>query len=94
MSLGGTAGRKVSGRCQPGRPHVAHRESSAARRGGSRRDRPSRVARDERAAGAAAAIGGVVAIVSVLGGVRLAVRLLTRRTSGIEPMFPSLQHEA
>ena len=58
--------------------------------GGSRRDRPSRVARDERAAGAAAAIGGVVAIVSVLGGVRLAARLLTRRTGGIEPMFPSL----
>ena len=61
---------------------------------GARDARPSRVARDERAAGVATAIGGVVAIVSVLGGVRLAVRLLTRRTGGIEPMFPSLQHEA
>jgi hypothetical protein len=39
--------------------------------------------------GAAAATGGVVAIVSVLGGVRLAARLLTRRTGGIEPMVPS-----
>jgi hypothetical protein len=39
--------------------------------------------------GAAAAIGGVVAIVSVLGWVRLAARLLSRRTGGIEPMFPS-----
>jgi hypothetical protein len=39
--------------------------------------------------GAAAAIGGVVAIVSVLGWVRLAARLLTRRTGGIEPMFPA-----
>jgi hypothetical protein len=39
--------------------------------------------------GAAAAIGGVVAIVSVLVWVRLAARLLTRRTGGIEPMFPS-----
>jgi hypothetical protein len=39
--------------------------------------------------GAAAAIGGVVAIVSVLDWVRLAARLLTRRTGRIEPMFPS-----
>jgi hypothetical protein len=39
--------------------------------------------------GIAAAIGGAVGIVSVLGWVRLAARLLTRRTSGIEPMFPS-----
>jgi hypothetical protein len=39
--------------------------------------------------GIAAAIGGVVAIVSVLGWVRVAARLLTRRTTGIEPMFPS-----
>jgi hypothetical protein len=44
--------------------------------------------------GAAAAIGGVVAIASVLGWVRLAARLLTRRTGGIEPMFPSRSHEA
>jgi hypothetical protein len=39
--------------------------------------------------GVAAAIGGAVAMVSVLGWVRLAARLLTRRTGGIEPMFPS-----
>jgi hypothetical protein len=39
--------------------------------------------------GAAAAIGGLVAIVSVLGWVRLATRLLSQRTGGIEPMFPS-----
>ena len=39
--------------------------------------------------GAAAAIGGVVAVASVLGWLRLAARLLTERTSGIEPMFPS-----
>jgi hypothetical protein len=39
--------------------------------------------------GVAAAIGAVVAIVSVLAWVRLAARLLARRTSGIEPMFPS-----
>lgn len=39
--------------------------------------------------GVAAAIGGVVAIASVLGWVGLAARLLTRRTGGIEPMFPS-----
>ena len=39
--------------------------------------------------GAAAAIGGVVAIASVLGWLRLAARLLTERTGGIEPMFPS-----
>jgi hypothetical protein len=44
--------------------------------------------------GPAAAIGGVVALVSVLGWVRLAARLLTRRTSGVEPMFPSREHEA
>jgi hypothetical protein len=40
--------------------------------------------------GAAAAIGGLVAIVSVLGWVRLAARLLARRTGGIEPVFPSV----
>jgi hypothetical protein len=40
------------------------------------------------------AIGGVVAIASVLGWVRLAARLLTRRTGGIEPMLPSRSHEA
>jgi hypothetical protein len=39
--------------------------------------------------GAAAAIGGVVAVASVLGWLRLAARLLTERTGGIEPMFPS-----
>jgi hypothetical protein len=39
--------------------------------------------------GVAAAGGAVVAIVSVLAWVRLAARLLSRRTSGIEPMFPS-----
>jgi hypothetical protein len=39
--------------------------------------------------GAAAAVGGVVAIVSVLGWVRAAARLLAGRTGGIEPMFPS-----
>jgi hypothetical protein len=39
--------------------------------------------------GVAAAIGAVVAIVSVLAWVRLATGLLARRTSGIEPMFPS-----
>jgi hypothetical protein len=39
--------------------------------------------------GVAAAIGAVVAIVSVIAWVRLAARLLARRTSGIEPMFPS-----
>jgi hypothetical protein len=44
--------------------------------------------------GAAAAIGGVVAFASVLGWVRLAARLLTRRTAGIEAMFPSGEHEA
>jgi hypothetical protein len=38
---------------------------------------------------AAATIGGVVAIISVMGWLRLAARLLTRRTGGIEPMFPS-----
>jgi hypothetical protein len=36
----------------------------------------------------------VVATVSVLGWVRLAARLLTRRTGGIEPTFPSRWHEA
>jgi hypothetical protein len=44
--------------------------------------------------GAAAAIGGVVAIASVLGWLRLAARLLTERTGGIEPMFPSHRDEA
>jgi len=44
--------------------------------------------------GAAAASGGVVAIASVLGWLRLAARLLAERTGGIEPMFPSRQHEA
>jgi hypothetical protein len=39
--------------------------------------------------GGAAAIGGVVAIASVLGWLRLAARLLARRTGGIEPRFPS-----
>ncbi|MBE2320623.1 hypothetical protein DVA67_031980 [Solirubrobacter sp. CPCC 204708] len=39
--------------------------------------------------GASAAVGGLVAIVSVLGWVRLAARVLNRRTGGIEPMFPS-----
>jgi hypothetical protein len=39
--------------------------------------------------GAAAVIGGGVAVVSVLAWVRVAARLLTRRTGGIEPMFPS-----
>ena len=33
-------------------------------------------------------------IASVLGWLRLAARLLTERTGGIEPMFPSRQHEA
>ena len=39
--------------------------------------------------GAAAAVGGLVAMVSVLGWVRLAARLLARRTGGIDPMFPT-----
>lgn len=39
--------------------------------------------------GVAAAVGGLVAIVSVLGWVRHAARLLARRTGGIEPMFPT-----
>jgi hypothetical protein len=39
--------------------------------------------------GVAAAVGGVVVIVSVAAWLRLAARLLSRRTSGIEPMFPS-----
>jgi hypothetical protein len=39
--------------------------------------------------GVAAPIGGAVAIVSVLGWVRLAARLLARRTGGIDPVFPS-----
>jgi hypothetical protein len=39
--------------------------------------------------GAAAPIGGVVAIVSVLAWIRLAARLLARRTAGIQPLFPS-----
>jgi hypothetical protein len=39
--------------------------------------------------GPAAATGGAVAIVSVLGWLRTAARLLDERTRGIEPMFPS-----
>jgi hypothetical protein len=39
--------------------------------------------------GAAAPIGAVVALASVLCWVRLAARLLSRRTAGIEPLYPS-----
>ena len=39
--------------------------------------------------GLAAAVGGAVAIVSVIGLLRHAGRLLDERTGGVEPLFPS-----